>query len=69
MQAPDRSPPYPHPARLILIASMAPTIGLGIGRFGLNHDRPLIGRINVNPPEFSRRPIGRAGEILSVQCG
>jgi predicted MFS family arabinose efflux permease len=24
---------YPHPARLILIASLAPTVGLGIGRF------------------------------------
>jgi predicted MFS family arabinose efflux permease len=33
LHAPDRSSPYPHPARLILIASMAPTIGLGIGRF------------------------------------
>ena len=33
MHAPDRSSLYPHPARLILIASMAPTIGLGIGRF------------------------------------
>ena len=33
MRAPDRSSLYPHPARLILIASMAPTIGLGIGRF------------------------------------
>jgi predicted MFS family arabinose efflux permease len=26
-------PRYPHPARLILILSLAPTIGLGIGRF------------------------------------
>src|SRR5246500_4449712 len=25
--------PYPHPARLILILSLAPTVGLGIGRF------------------------------------
>src|SRR6202011_3220976 len=25
--------PYAHPARLILILSLAPTIGLGIGRF------------------------------------
>jgi predicted MFS family arabinose efflux permease len=33
LRAPDRSSLYPHPARLILIASMAPTIGLGIGRF------------------------------------
>jgi predicted MFS family arabinose efflux permease len=31
--APDISQPYPHPARLILILSLAPTIGLGIGRF------------------------------------
>ena len=31
--APDHSQPYPHPARLILILSLAPTIGLGIGRF------------------------------------
>src|ERR1700745_2245732 len=27
------SPSYVHPARLILILSLAPTIGLGIGRF------------------------------------
>ena len=33
MQAPDRPPTYAHPARLILILSLAPTIGLGIGRF------------------------------------
>jgi predicted MFS family arabinose efflux permease len=32
VKAPDRSP-YVHPARLILIVSLAPTIGLGIGRF------------------------------------
>jgi predicted MFS family arabinose efflux permease len=31
--APDQSQPYPHPARLILILSIAPTVGLGIGRF------------------------------------
>lgn len=31
MRAP--SPPYAHPARLILILSLAPTVGLGIGRF------------------------------------
>ncbi|MHC2255183.1 putative MFS family arabinose efflux permease [Bradyrhizobium embrapense] len=31
MRAP--SPAYPHPARLILILSLAPTVGLGIGRF------------------------------------
>ena len=31
MHAPDR--PYAHPARLILILSLAPTVGLGIGRF------------------------------------
>ncbi|MHC2466778.1 YbfB/YjiJ family MFS transporter [Bradyrhizobium embrapense] len=31
MRAP--SPSYPHPARLILILSLAPTVGLGIGRF------------------------------------
>jgi predicted MFS family arabinose efflux permease len=29
----DRPPPTAHPARLILILSLAPTIGLGIGRF------------------------------------
>jgi predicted MFS family arabinose efflux permease len=29
----ERTSPYPHPARLILIASLAPTVGLGIGRF------------------------------------
>ncbi len=33
MHAPERSPLYSHPARLILIASLAPTVGLGIGRF------------------------------------
>ncbi|MGQ0682497.1 YbfB/YjiJ family MFS transporter [Bradyrhizobium sp.] len=33
MKSPDRSQSYPHPARLILILSLAPTIGLGIGRF------------------------------------
>ena len=33
MTSPDHSQRYPHPARLILILSMAPTIGLGIGRF------------------------------------
>ena len=33
MHAPDRPSPYPHPARLILIVSLAPTVGLGIGRF------------------------------------
>ncbi len=33
MHAPDRPPPYAHPARLILILSLTPTIGLGIGRF------------------------------------
>ena len=33
MHAPDRHSPYAHPARLILILSLAPTIGLGIGRF------------------------------------
>jgi MFS family permease len=33
VNSPDHSQTYPHPARLILILSMAPTIGLGIGRF------------------------------------
>lgn len=33
MPSPDDSPLYPHPARLILILSLAPTVGLGIGRF------------------------------------
>jgi predicted MFS family arabinose efflux permease len=33
LRAPDRPQPYAHPARLILILSLAPTIGLGIGRF------------------------------------
>ena len=33
MTAPHHSSPYPHPAWLILIVSLAPTIGLGIGRF------------------------------------
>src|SRR6202790_17293 len=33
LHAPDRPPLYPHPARLILVLSLAPIIGLGIGRF------------------------------------
>ena len=33
MHASDRSQLYAHPARLILILSLAPTVGLGIGRF------------------------------------
>ncbi len=33
MHAPDRPSLYVHPARLILILSLAPTVGLGIGRF------------------------------------
>ena len=33
MKFPDRPQAYAHPARLILILSLAPTIGLGIGRF------------------------------------
>src|SRR5437588_9984027 len=33
LHAPDRPQSYLHPARLILILSLAPTIGLGIGRF------------------------------------
>jgi predicted MFS family arabinose efflux permease len=33
LQTPDRSTFYAHPARLILILSLAPTVGLGIGRF------------------------------------
>ena len=33
MKPPDRPPTYAHPARLILILSLAPTVGLGIGRF------------------------------------
>ena len=33
MKAPDPSFLAAHPARLILILSLAPTIGLGIGRF------------------------------------
>jgi predicted MFS family arabinose efflux permease len=33
VRAPDPPPTYAHPARLILILSLAPTIGLGIGRF------------------------------------
>lgn len=33
MHAPERPQHYPRPARLILILSLAPTIGLGIGRF------------------------------------
>jgi predicted MFS family arabinose efflux permease len=33
LHVPERPQPYAHPARLILILSLAPTIGLGIGRF------------------------------------
>jgi predicted MFS family arabinose efflux permease len=33
LHAPDRPQSYAHPARLILILSLAPVIGLGIGRF------------------------------------
>ena len=33
MKSADHLKSYPHPARLILILSLAPTIGLGIGRF------------------------------------
>jgi predicted MFS family arabinose efflux permease len=33
MKSPDRPRAYAHPARLNLILSLAPTIGLGIGRF------------------------------------
>jgi predicted MFS family arabinose efflux permease len=33
LHAPDRSSPYAHPARLILILSLTPTVSLGIGRF------------------------------------
>jgi predicted MFS family arabinose efflux permease len=33
VRSPDNPPITTHPARLILILSLAPTIGLGIGRF------------------------------------
>ena len=33
MRSPDLHQTYAHPARLILILSLAPTVGLGIGRF------------------------------------
>ncbi len=33
VKPPDVCETYPHPARLILILSLAPTVGLGIGRF------------------------------------
>src|SRR6202049_1238637 len=33
LRAPDRPSSYVHPARLILLLSLAPTVGLGIGRF------------------------------------
>src|ERR1700704_6812759 len=33
LHAPDRPAHHAHPARLILILSLAPTVGLGIGRF------------------------------------
>jgi predicted MFS family arabinose efflux permease len=33
LHAPDRPPLYAHPARLILILSLTPTVGVGVGRF------------------------------------
>jgi hypothetical protein len=33
LHAPDRPATYVHPARLILILSLTPTVALGIGRF------------------------------------
>src|ERR1017187_190217 len=33
VKAPDPASPPAHPARLILIVSLTPTVGLGIGRF------------------------------------
>jgi predicted MFS family arabinose efflux permease len=33
LHAPDRTQSYAHPARLILILSLTPTVGIGIGRF------------------------------------
>src|ERR1700682_5559367 len=33
LHAPDRPSSYVHPASLILLLSLAPTVGLGIGRF------------------------------------
>lgn len=33
VRSPDVHPLYPHPARLILVLSLAPTVGLGVGRF------------------------------------
>ena len=33
LAAPDRPSAYAHPARLILVLSLTPTIGLGLGRF------------------------------------
>jgi len=33
LHAPERRLPYAHPARLILMLSLTPTVGLGIGRF------------------------------------
>jgi predicted MFS family arabinose efflux permease len=33
VKSPDVHQLYPHPARLILILSLAPTVGLGVGRF------------------------------------
>src|ERR1700728_3171217 len=33
LHAPNRPPQPAHPARLILILSLTPTVGLGIGRF------------------------------------
>jgi len=51
LHAPDRPQSYVHPARLILILSLAPTVGLGIGRFAyslvlpdMRHGRPRLPR-------------------------
>ena len=54
MKAPDRPQPTAHPARLILILSLAPTIGLGIGRFAYSLVLPDM-RDSLRLVVFGRR--------------
>src|SRR2546429_3035423 len=42
LHAPDRPQSYVHPARLILILSLAPWVGLGIGRFAYSLVLPVM---------------------------
>jgi len=51
VKAPAPPPPPAHLARLILILSLAPTIGLGIGRFA--DQQRFIARNQVDPGQPS----------------